>query len=71
MKGLMVICPEKTKQFNNKWNFKASNLYRILRPFTCGVSPAPVAQWVECPLQGTTGHGFDPVPQHTKSLKMV
>ena len=24
--------------------------------------PAPIAQLVECPLQGTGGHGFDPEP---------
>ena len=28
--------------------------------------PAPIAQVVECPHQGTGGHGFDPGPQHTK-----
>ena len=33
------------------------------------ISPAPVAQWVECPLLGTGGHGFDPGPRHTKVVK--
>ena len=28
--------------------------------------PDPVAQLVECPLQGTGGHGFDSEPRHTK-----
>ena len=31
--------------------------------------PAPVAQSVECPLQGTGGHGFNPGPRHTKVVK--
>ena len=29
-------------------------------------SPAPIAQFVECPLRRTGGHGFDPGPRHTK-----
>ena len=33
--------------------------------------PALIAQWVECPLRGTGGHGFDPGPRHTKVVKMV
>ena len=31
--------------------------------------PAPVAQYVECPLQGTGDHRFDPGPRHTKVVK--
>ena len=31
--------------------------------------PVPVAQWVECPLRGTGGHGFDPGPRHSKVVK--
>ena len=31
--------------------------------------PAPIAQLVECPLQGTGDHGFDPGPRHTKVVK--
>ena len=31
--------------------------------------PAPVAQSVECPLQRTGGHGFNPRPRHTKVIK--
>ena len=31
---------------------------------------SPIAQLVECPLQGTGGHGgFDPGPRHTKVVK--
>ena len=33
--------------------------------------PVPVAQSVERPLRGSGGHGFDPVPLHTKGVKMV
>ena len=29
---------------------------------------SPVGQSVECPLRGMGGHGFDPIPRHTKSL---
>ena len=28
-----------------------------------------VAQFVECLLRGTEGHGFDPGPRHTKVIK--
>ena len=28
----------KSNKINDKWNFKASDIYRILRKFTCGVS---------------------------------
>ena len=31
--------------------------------------PAPIAQLVECPLQGTGGHGFDPGLRHTEVVK--
>ena len=31
--------------------------------------PAPIAQFVECPLRGTGGHGFDSGPRHTKVVK--
>ena len=31
--------------------------------------PAPIAQLVECPLQGTGGHRFNPGPRHTKVVK--
>ena len=31
----------------------------------------PGSPVVECPLQGTVGHGFDPGRQHTKVVKMV
>ena len=31
--------------------------------------PAPVAPVVECPLQGTGGHGFNPGPWQTKVVK--
>ena len=31
--------------------------------------PAPIAQFVECPLRGTGGHGFDPGPRLTKVVK--
>ena len=31
--------------------------------------PAPVAQLVECPLQGMRGHRLDPGPRHTKVVK--
>ena len=33
------------------------------------LSPAPIAQLVECPLRGTGDHGFDPGPRHTKVVK--
>ena len=33
------------------------------------IIPVPIAQLVECPLRGTGGHGFDPVPRHTKVVK--
>ena len=36
---------------------------------TLVMSPAPIAQLVECPLRGTGGHGFDPGPRHTKVVK--
>ena len=32
-------------------------------------SLAPVAQYIECPLRGTGGHGFDPGLRHTKVVK--
>ena len=31
----------------------------------------PGSSVVECPLQGTGGHGFDHGPRHTKVVKMV
>ena len=31
--------------------------------------PALVAQSLECPLQGTGGHGFDPGPRHAGVIK--
>ena len=34
-----------------------------------GVSPAPIAKLIECPLRGTGGHGFDPGLRHTKVVK--
>ena len=34
------------------------------------LSPAPVAQSVECPLRGTRGYGFDPGRDIPKSLKL-
>ena len=42
-----------------------SHSYHV--PFA--ISPAPIAQLVECPLRGTGGHGFDPGPRHTKVVK--
>ena len=33
------------------------------------LTPAPVAQLVECPLRGTGGHGFDSGSRHTKVVK--
>ena len=37
--------------------------------FYCHISPAPIAQLVECPLRGTGSHGFDPGPRHIKVVK--
>ena len=33
------------------------------------LTPAPIAQLVECLLWGTGGHGFDHGPRHTKVVK--
>ena len=40
-----------------------------LHSFVTSFKPAPIAQLVEFPLQGTGGHGFDPGPRHTKVVK--
>ena len=40
-----------------------------LLKFTCYWKPAPVAQSVECPLQGTGAHWSDPGTRHTKVVK--
>ena len=46
-----------------KWHFNKSSTVHLKR--------APVAQLVECPLQETGGHGFDPGLQRTKVIKMT
>ena len=53
--------------FKTKWHLVcllvASNKLAVRFDY---LLPAPVAQSVECPLRGTGGYEFDPIP---KSLK--
>ena len=51
-------------KLNNNNNNKSNDRHSMQESFSTG----PGSSVVECPLQGTGGHGFDPRPRHTKVL---
>ena len=56
-----------TLPFNQFKGFcKTQPFYRFSYPRRDKSITAAVAQVLECPLQGTGGHGFDSGPRHTK-----